>query len=137
MTEKHDYKRFKPSEIARSFPATAETLLMDTYLTNEPAPSSRVFRVYRELPSHYHAGRDEYLYVLGEVSSGWTTPRTEGTSLLATSSSSNAELFMLCPKFLRGRVFLSFDTPRRDPEDIIFVNPKDGTPESFVRRKEQ
>jgi hypothetical protein len=34
MTEKHDYKRFKPSEIARSFPATAETLLMDTYLTN-------------------------------------------------------------------------------------------------------
>ncbi len=39
--------------------------------------------------------------------------------------------------FERPVVFLSFDTPRRDPEDIIFVNPKDGTPESFVRRKEQ
>ena len=33
-------------------------------------------------------------------------------------------------------VFLSFDTPRRDPKDVIFVNPEDGTPESFVRRKE-
>jgi hypothetical protein len=33
-------------------------------------------------------------------------------------------------------VFLAFDTPRRDPKDIIFVNPEDGTPESFIRRKE-
>jgi hypothetical protein len=42
MTEKQDYKRFKPSEIAESFPATADTLLVDTYLTNEPAASARV-----------------------------------------------------------------------------------------------
>jgi hypothetical protein len=55
MIEKHDYKRFKPSEIVRSFPATAETQLTDTYLTNEPAASSRIWRVYRELPPHYHA----------------------------------------------------------------------------------
>jgi mannose-6-phosphate isomerase-like protein (cupin superfamily) len=64
MTEKHDYKRFKPSAIARSFPATAETRLIDTYLTNEPAASARVWRVYHELPPHYHAVCDEYLYVL-------------------------------------------------------------------------
>jgi hypothetical protein len=25
------------------------------------------------------------------------------------------------------------DTPRRDPKGIIFVNPEDGTPESFIR----
>jgi hypothetical protein len=30
-------------------------------------------------------------------------------------------------------VFLSVDTPRRDPKDVIFVNPADGTPESFIR----
>jgi hypothetical protein len=42
------------------------------------------------------------------------------------------------PKILEGPVvFLSFDTPRRDPTDIIFVNPEDGTPESFVRGKKQ
>jgi mannose-6-phosphate isomerase-like protein (cupin superfamily) len=29
-------------------------------------------------------------------------------------------------------VFLSVDTPRRDPKDIIFVNPEDGTPETFI-----
>jgi hypothetical protein len=32
-------------------------------------------------------------------------------------------------------VFPSVDTPRRDPRDIIFVNPADGTPESFIRDK--
>ena len=30
--------------------------------------------------------------------------------------------------------FLSFDTPRRDPEDIIFVNPDDGSPEAFIAK---
>ena len=30
-------------------------------------------------------------------------------------------------------VFLSVDTPRRRPTDIIFVNPEDGTPESFIK----
>jgi hypothetical protein len=36
---------------------------------------------------------------------------------------------------LRSRpvIFLSIDTPRRDPKDIVFVNPGDGTPESFIR----
>jgi mannose-6-phosphate isomerase-like protein (cupin superfamily) len=29
-------------------------------------------------------------------------------------------------------VFLSIDTPRRHPKDIIFVHPEDGTPESFI-----
>ena len=42
------------------------------------------------------------------------------------------------PKLLEEPVvFLSFDTPRRDPKDVIFVNPEDGTPESFVRRKDK
>ena len=31
-------------------------------------------------------------------------------------------------------VFLSVDTPRRDPMDIIFVNPEDGSPQSFMAR---
>jgi hypothetical protein len=30
-------------------------------------------------------------------------------------------------------VFLAIDTPRRDPKDIVFVDPADGTPESFIR----
>jgi hypothetical protein len=30
-------------------------------------------------------------------------------------------------------VFLSVDAPRRDPSDIVVVNPEDGTPEAFIR----
>jgi hypothetical protein len=38
------------------------------------------------------------------------------------------------PKILEKPViFLSFDAPRRDPKGIIFVNPEDGAPESFIR----
>lgn len=38
------------------------------------------------------------------------------------------------PEILESPViFLSIDAPRRDPKDIIFVNPEDGTPESFIR----
>jgi hypothetical protein len=29
-------------------------------------------------------------------------------------------------------VVLSVDTPRRDPKAIIFVNPEEATPESFI-----
>jgi mannose-6-phosphate isomerase-like protein (cupin superfamily) len=31
-------------------------------------------------------------------------------------------------------VFLSIDTPRREPTDIVFVNPEDGTPATFMAR---
>src|SRR5665213_2147330 len=50
--------------IARNFPPTAETMLIDTRLTDETAASSRVFRVYAPAPAHYHATCDEYLLVL-------------------------------------------------------------------------
>ena len=78
MAEKRDYQRFKPNEIARSFPDTADTLLLDTYLTNETAASARVFRVYRETPPHYHAGSDEYLYVLSGRGTFWMGDASNG-----------------------------------------------------------
>ncbi len=139
MAEKPDYNRFKPNEIARSFPETAETLLIDTYLTNEPAASARVWRVYRPLPPHYHAVCDEYLYVLSGRGTFWMGDASNerefapGDLLFFKRTTVHS-----LPKLLESPVvFLSFDTPRRDPKDVIFVNPEDGTPESFVRRKEQ
>jgi len=44
--------RFDIAEIAAALPATAETLLVDAYLTNRPAASARVFRVYKGTPPH-------------------------------------------------------------------------------------
>jgi hypothetical protein len=39
--------RFDVHAIARTLPETATTLLVDKYLTDRPAASARVFRVYR------------------------------------------------------------------------------------------
>ena len=135
MAEKHDYQRFQPGEIARSFPETAETMLLDTYLTDEAAASARVFRVYRETPPHYHAGSDEYLYVLSGRGTFWMNdPSNAGEFAPGDLLFFKRSIVHALPKILEGPVaFLSFDTPRRDPKDIIFVNPEDGTPESFIR----
>ena len=137
MTKKKSFQRFHVNEVARSFPDTAETLLLDTYLTDEEAASARVFRVYRETPAHYHVGSDEYLYVLSGRGTFWMGDASNGAEFAPGDL-----LFFKCgtvhalPKILEGPVvFLSFDTPRRDPKDVIFVNPEDGTPESFVRAK--
>ena len=139
MPEKQPFQRFKPNEIARSFPETADTLLLDAYLTDEEAASARVFRVYRETPPHYHAGSDEYLYVLSGKGTFWM-----GADSNAGEFAPGDLLFFkrttvhALPRILEGPVvFLSFDTPRRDPKDILFVNPEDGTPESFIRGIEQ
>jgi quercetin dioxygenase-like cupin family protein len=61
-----------------SHPEAADTLLLDTYLTDEAAASPRVFRVYRETPPHYHAGSDEYLYVFSGRGNVWMGDASNG-----------------------------------------------------------
>jgi len=127
--------RFDIAQVAATFPASAETLLVDQYLTNRPEASARVFRVYRPTPPHYHATCDEYLYVFSGRGTFWMgDPATKaefrpGQLLFFQKGTIHA-----IPDLLEEPiVFLSVDTPRRDPKDIIFVNPEDGTPESFIR----
>ena len=134
MTEKPAYQRFKVMEIAHSFPETAGTLLLDKYLTDDESASSRVFRVYRETPPHYHERSDEHLYVLSGRGTFWMGDASNGAEF------SPGDLLVFkrrvvhaLPKLLEGPVvFLAIDTPRRDPKDIVFVNPEDGTPEMFI-----
>ena len=120
--------------IIEAFPNESTTMLIDTRLTDEPEASARVFRIYRPVPAHYHATCDEYLFVV--------TGRAR--FLLA-----DRPLFELGPGqlvfFKKGTihgtpeileepfVVFSVDTPRRDPKDVIFVNPEDGTPEEFIQ----
>src|SRR3984885_16380317 len=138
MTEKQTFQRFRPQEIARSFPETAETLLLDTYLTDEEAASARVFRVYRDTPPHYHVGSDEYLYVLSGRGTFWMSDPSNGAEFAPGDLLFfKRRIVHALPQILEGPVvFLALDTPRRDPKDIIFVNPADGTPESFIRKRE-
>jgi mannose-6-phosphate isomerase-like protein (cupin superfamily) len=135
MTEVQSFQRFNLSEVARSFPETAETLLLDTYLTDEESASARVFRVYRETPPHYHVGSDEYLYVLSGRGTFWMGDAANGAEFAPGDLLFfKRRVVHALPRMLEGPVvFLALDTPRRDPKDIIFVNPADGTPESFVR----
>lgn len=61
MTLNRTGGRFDLNKIASAFPETADKLLLDTYLTDKPEASIRVFRIYRDVPPHYHTLCDEVL----------------------------------------------------------------------------
>ena len=127
--------RFDLNEIAKSFPPNADTLLLDTYLTNEDAASSRVFRVYRPTPPHYHATCDEYLYVLSGRGTFWMeTAENGGTFGPGQLLFFRRGVVHGFPEILEHPfVIFSVDTPRREPSDVHFVDAGEGTPESFIR----
>ena len=111
-------------------------MLVDHYLTDEPGASTRVFRVYRGTPPHFHQYSDEYLYVLSGRGTFWMESEENvdefgpGDFLYFKRTIVHA-----LPEILAGPViFLSMDTPRRRPTDIVFVHPEDGTPESFIQK---
>ncbi|ACL56183.1 cupin domain-containing protein [Methylobacterium nodulans] len=128
--------RFDIIAEALALPATAETMLADTYLTDREAASARVFRVYRPTPPHFHRGCDEYLYVVSGRGTFWIgDPATEaefgpGHLLFFERGTVHALPTILSEPL----VFLSIDTPRRRPDDVVFVDPADGTPETFMAR---
>jgi mannose-6-phosphate isomerase-like protein (cupin superfamily) len=129
--------RFDIHAIAASFPEHADTLLLDQYLVDREAASARVFRVYRGTPPHYHAGSDEFLYVVSGKGTFWMEEPTNGGEFAPGSFLffRKGTVHALPDIFEEPVVFLSLDTPRRDPRDIVFVNPGGGTPESFVQQK--
>lgn len=134
-TDGRDFARFDLRAIAAALPETADTLLVDRYLTDREAASARVFRVYRGTPPHYHANSDEYLYVLSGRGTFWMRDASD----LAEFGPGDLLFFRrgvvhaLPDLFEQPVVFFSLDAPRRDPKDVIFVNPGDGTPEGFVQ----
>ena len=128
--------RFNIGDIAESLPASATTLLIDRYLTDRPSASARVFRVYKPTPPHYHVNSDEYLYVISGRGTFWMQD-PESVTEFGTGELLFFErgIVHALPSILEEPlVFLSIDTPRRDPKDIIFVDPKDRTPESFIQQ---
>jgi mannose-6-phosphate isomerase-like protein (cupin superfamily) len=128
--------RFDVNDIAASLPATATTLLVDRYLTDKPSASTRVFRVYKPTPPHYHVNSDEYLFVLSGRGTFWmqdpeSVAEFKPGQLLFFERGTVHALPQILEEPL---VFLSIDAPRRDPKDIVFVDPHDGTPESFIQQ---
>lgn len=134
MTQHQNSAVFNIHAIAQAFPPQAATMLIDTRLTDEPEASSRVFRVYRPTPQHYHATCDEYLLIVQGrarfiVEDQPPFDLGPGQLLFFKRGTIHGTPQILEEPF----VVFSVDTPRRDPKDIIFVNPKEGTPEEFIQ----
>ena len=128
--------RFDLHALAKLFPDHANSLLLDQYLVDRETASARVFRVYRGTPAHYHAKCDEFLYVLSGRGTFWIEQPANGGEFSAGHFLffKRGTVHALPDIFEEPVVFLSVDTPRRDPKDVIFVNPQDGTPEEFIQR---
>jgi hypothetical protein len=78
------------------------------------------------------------MFYRGKARSGWGIPRMERSSPPGDLLFFKRRVVHALPHMLEEPVvFLAIDTPRRDPKDIVFVNPADGTPETFIRGKEQ
>jgi mannose-6-phosphate isomerase-like protein (cupin superfamily) len=108
-------------------------VLTDIRLTDEQAASCRIFRVYRTVPAHYHTSCDEYLYVLSggaEIAIATDAPKEVRPGQLVFFRKNTIHAL---PRILEEPfTVLAIDTPRRPPEDVHFVNPADGTPQSFI-----
>lgn len=131
-----DSKFFSPITLAAALPETAGTMLTDIRLTDEEAASCRVFRVYRPVPAHFHISCDEYLYVLSgaaQIAIAADAPHEIRPGELVFFKKNTIHAL---PEILEHPfTVLAIDTPRRPPEDVHFVNPADGTPQSFIETK--
>ena len=127
--------RFDLNKIAASFPGHAGTMLLDRYLVDQPESSTRVFRVYQTTPAHFHNGCDEHLLVLSGRGTFWMgEPANSGEFSPGTFLFFHRKTVHAMPELLEHPVvFLAIDTPRRDPKDIIFVDPETGSAESFIQ----
>jgi len=125
---------FDLKALADRFPATAETMLLDIRLTDEPAASSRLFRIYRPAPAHFHRTCDEYLQVIsgrGRFVVDGDEPVELGPGQMLFF---RRNVVHSIPEIVEGPlVVFSVDTPRRDPGDVTFVDPRHGAAADFIR----
>ena len=125
---------FDLQAMARKFPATAETMLLDMRLTDEAAASSRLFRIYRPVPAHCHQTCDEYLQVVcgrGKFIVDGGEPIELGPGQLLFF---RRRVVHSIPQVVEAPlVVFSVDTPRRDPADVHFTDPAEGTATTFIR----
>jgi quercetin dioxygenase-like cupin family protein len=131
------YHFFDIPNIVARFPERADSTIVDTYLTDGGSASSRLFRIYHPIPPHSHATCEEHLYLLtGKVAFaiGDERPRILAAGQMVTF---DRNVVHAIPEVLEGpAVFLTLDTPRRNPADVVYVNPTDALVRPFVTHLE-
>ncbi len=128
--------RFDVAALAATLPETAATSLADRYITDRPSGSARVFHADRPMPPHVRRECDEDLYVLpgrgvlwmGDLSAA--APFGPGQSLVFDRDTVHA----MPEVHEHPVVFLAIDTPRRAPDDVVFVDPAAGDAGTFMAR---
>jgi quercetin dioxygenase-like cupin family protein len=137
FTEYELFKFFDIHETISKFPDEAKSTIVDTYLTDEPSASSRIFRVYYPIPPHYHETCEEHLYLLtGKVAFAIENepPRVLSAGQLVTFERNTVHAIT---EILESpAVFLTVDAPRRVPTDVVYVNPDDARIRPFVTHLE-
>jgi mannose-6-phosphate isomerase-like protein (cupin superfamily) len=124
---------FDLNALAAEFPASSRTMLLDMRLTDEPAASSRLFRVYKTVAPHYHKTCDEHLLVISGrgrfvVEGSDPVELGPGNLLFFRRNSIHA-----IPEILaEPLIVFAVDTPRRDPSDVTFVDPSYGTAKDLL-----
>ncbi len=121
------------NEVVDKFPAESDTIIVDSYLTDEPSCSCRVFRLYKSIPAHYHEGCNEILYLIrgkakfriGDKDAEYLDP-----GMMVTFYRNVIHLIESIGN--EQTVFLSCDTPRRALDDVHFINPEEVKSVKFV-----
>ncbi|WP_456268739.1 cupin domain-containing protein [Kushneria sp. AK178] len=136
QTDAKSSARFIPLEVAQKLPENAQSMLADEYLTDRKEASCRVFRAYKGVPAHFHRQCDEYLYVISGRGTFWMgDPSDEQEFEPGHLLFFERNVVHSLPQLLEEPVmFLSIDCPRRDPEDVTFVDSNDGDAGDFMAR---
>jgi mannose-6-phosphate isomerase-like protein (cupin superfamily) len=127
------YQFFDLAEIKSRFPDTAESMIMDAYLSDHASASTRLFRLYHPLPRHYHLTCDEHLLLLeGEVDFAIADEPAKRLRAGQMVTFLRETVHAIMPVPDAPAVFLTTDTPRRFPRDVHFVDPLPSPARAFV-----
>lgn len=121
------------ADMATRFPDQAEAILVDAYLSDSPQASARVFRIYHPLPAHYHEHCDEHLYLFSgsvEFQIADEAPRLLTPGQMVTCKRETVHAITVIRR--HPAVFLTLDTPRRAPDDVVFIEPDAAGRRPFV-----
>lgn len=115
------YGFFNIEEIANGLPSDGKSLVTENRLVDRSDAGVRVFRVNKEVPKHHHNKSDTYLYVISGkarfvIADEKPITVSPGNFVFYPRGTSHGVVEIL----EKPLVFLAFDVPARDPEDIVF-----------------
>ncbi|MFL1895256.1 cupin domain-containing protein [Aquimarina sp. 2-A2] len=111
-------------EYVNLLPETTPGSIKDIRLIDREHAGVRIFRLYDEVPMHYHAKSDAYLYILNGkaeffIEDKGPTVAGKGDLLFWGKGTAHGN-----GKIIEGPLdVLVFDALARDPSDVIWVDP--------------